>query len=143
MDNYHVQPQQETLRVLNLSKVYTIFHETKYQKARGHGNFLNVTQHTITFEVRQKIEYMLHKIHESDENIKIRKYYYYLDEVNGNLYILSIVSNDANTNDRDEVDFYIFECNIKQSRASCKIIAYSGPCDTKTFTKGEQIIQMP
>lgn len=135
--NYHVQPQQETLIVLELNKIHAMFHKIKDLERQKYDNFINIAQYTITFDVIHKVKYILYKIHESDEkvNIKIHNYYYYLDEVNGDLYILAIVSKDANTNDRNKVDFYTFKISIKQSGTPCKIVTYSGPYDTDNFYK--------
>ena len=134
---HYVVPQEESVEFLDLAKIYKNLHNLKNQKCYDCDDFINASDFLITFDIKSKIEDILYKIYQDDYNteIKIHKYYYYLDETNSNLYVSVIVSKNDNIEDNAKFDFYVFEYNIRKKGLPCRIVMYSVGHDSKILHK--------
>lgn len=134
---HYVVPQEESVEFLDLAKIYKNLHNLKNQKCYDCDDFINASDFLITFDIKSKIEDILYKIYQDDYNteIKLHKYYYYLDETNSNLYLSVIVAKSDNIEDNPKFDFYVFEYNIRKKGLPCRIVMYSVGHDSKILHK--------
>ena len=137
MYGHYVIPQEESIKFLDLTKIYKNLYNLKNEKCYDCDDFINASDFLITFDIKSKIEYILYKIYQDNYNteIKIHKYYYYLDETNSNLYVSVIVAKNDNIEDNTKFDFYVFEYNIRKKGLPCRIVMYSVGYDSKILHK--------
>jgi hypothetical protein len=134
---HYVVPQEESIKFLDLAKIYKNLYNLKNEECYDYDDFINASDFLITFDVKSKIEDILYKIYQDNYNteIKLHKHYYYLDETNSNLYLSVIVAKNDNLEDNAKFDFYVFEYNIRKKGLPCRIVMYSVGYDSKTLHK--------
>jgi hypothetical protein len=137
MYGHYVIPQEESIKFLDLAKIYKNLYNLKNEKCYDCDDFINASDLLITFDVKSKIEDILYEIYQDNYNteIKLHKYYYYLDETNSNLYLSVIVAKNDNIEDNPKFDFYVFEYNIRKKGLPCRIVMYSVGYDNKILYK--------
>ncbi len=137
MYGHYVIPQEESIKFLDLTKIYKNLCDLKNEKCYDCDDFINASDFLITFDVKSKIEDILYKIYQDNYNteIKLHKYYYYLDETNSKLYLSVIVSENDNIEDNPKFGFYVFEYNIRKMGLPGGIVMYSVGYDNKMLYK--------
>jgi len=129
--------QEESIQLLDLTKVYKNLHNLKNEKCNSCDDFINISDFLAIFDVKSEVEDILYKIYENsnDTEIRLHKYYYYLDETNSNLYVSVIVAKNDNIEDNTKFDFYVFEYNIRKKGLPCRIVMYSVSHDSEILYK--------
>ncbi len=123
---YEIARKGPLISVIDLNKIYIKLRNLKDEGRYNYDDFIDVSDLVIEINVENKILDMMRRIYKNAESVDIKKvkYYYYLDETNGNLYISVMVYKDNIDKDNPVADFYVFEYNIRRVGLPNRIVVH-------------------
>jgi len=130
---YEIAQKGALISIIDLDKLYKNLCNLKNEGKHNYDDFIDVSDLVLKVNIEDRIIDMMRKVYKKAENVDLKKmrYHYYLDGINGNLYISVMVYEDNIDNDNQVVDFYVFEHNIRRVGLPDRIVVHLGSYDSR------------